>query len=162
MAYLTDVEFDAITAQQATITLRFERPVTFDVRQSANEYLLTVTIDASMAPTPTTTPTTAPTTALTTAPTTALDAPVPQTPAAVDVDKSTILRRSRNEGPSRLIQRPTPSRRDKFVIRLSDLGSADDVDRDALKNFRSQVIYMNDVTVGEVSNPTIAYLPFLT
>ena len=52
MAYLTDVEFDAVTARQATITLRFERPVTFDVRQTANEYLLTVTIDARTAPAP--------------------------------------------------------------------------------------------------------------
>ena len=151
MAYLTDVEFDAITAQQATITLRFERPVTFDVRQSANEYLLTVTIDASVAPTPTHTPTPTPTPTPIPTPmlAPALDGPVPQTPAGAAADKSTIPRRPRNEGPSRLIQRPTPPLRDMFVIRLSDLDSADDVDRGALKNFRSQVIYMNKVTVGE-------------
>ena len=131
MAYLTDVEFDAVTARQATITLRFERPVTFDVRQTANEYLLTVTVDARTAPAP------------------APARSTPHTPPAVDVGKSTNLRRSRNEGPSRLIRRPTPPGRHMFVIRLRDLGSADDVDWDALKNFRSQVIYMNDVTVGE-------------
>lgn len=129
MAYLSDVEFDAVTAKQATITLRFERPVTFDVRQTANEYLLTVTIDVRKAP--------------------ALATPVPQTPPAVDVGKSTNPRRSRNEGPSQLIRRPTLPGRDMFGIRLSGLGSADDVDWEALRNFRSQVIYMNDVTLGE-------------
>jgi len=129
MAYLTDVEFDAVTAKQAIITLRFERPVTFDVSQTANEYLLTVTIDPGTGKSPATT--------------------VAPAPPAADSAEPTNVPGPRNEGPSRLIQRPTQSTRDMFVIRLGNLDSANEVNRDALEKFRLQIIYTNDVTVGE-------------
>lgn len=129
MASLSNVEFNAVSAKQATITLRFERPVAFTVRQTANEYMLTVTIDAGK--------------------TSALARPEPQASPPVNVNKSTNLRGPSDEGPSRRIQRATPQARDMFVIRLSGLGPADDVNPDVLSNFQSKVIYRNDVAIGD-------------
>jgi len=125
-AYLTEIEFDVVTSNQVTITIRFERPIAVDVRQTSNEYLLTVTTDASVAP--------------------AIS--LPQTPPAVVAGRSTNTGRLRNETPARLIQRANPSQGDMFVIRLGDLGAGNDVDRDALNKYRSQVIYVQDVSVG--------------
>ncbi len=128
MAYLIDVEFDTVSPTQVTITLRFERPVSFAVRQTANEYMLTVAIDARAA--------------------TASSVPLSPPPTAA-VPEATEVHGPRNDGPSRLIQRPTQAVRDMFAIRLGALESVNEVNRDALQGFRSQIIYTNDVTVGE-------------
>ena len=53
LASLADIEFNKVASDQATLTLRFEQPVVFRVRQTANEHKLTIVVvtGRSMLPT---------------------------------------------------------------------------------------------------------------
>ena len=129
LANLTSVEFNKVAADQAVITLRFETPVRFAVSQTSNEYLLTVTIDGSEALTITTTAAPPPNIATPGAP-----------PAA---------RTLHNQAPSRPVRSVVPQLRDLYAVRLSELTSADDIDRGALDKFASKLVYVNKVVLDD-------------
>lgn len=134
LAHLTDVEFDSIAADRASISLRFDRPVKFNVRQTSNQYLLTVTVDTSAE---------APAAVMRAKP-----KPVAAEPAAPPADRR-IDRRSRDEGPSRSIPPPAAPVTDKFVLRLDGSASANGVDSSAVPSLDDYVVYVNEVAVGE-------------
>jgi len=129
MANLSIIEFDKLPPDQATITLRFDRPVEFDVRQSANLYMISVVVTtqdvlASSDPAQTLPP----------APTVA----IPDSRPAVTPRE-----------PARQVRRSEPALPDKFVIRLSDMNSLTEDGRRTLERFRSHLIYTNDVVLDQ-------------
>lgn len=126
LSHLSEIEFDAISADKAMITLRFERPVAFEVRQTSNEYLLTVIVDTGRS-TPLVAPPVPPVA-------TTESVPSPRTPA--------------DRGPSHRVQRQEPRVRDRFVIRLSDAAVVGDADLRALQAQPSFILYTEQVAVA--------------
>ena len=126
MAYLSTVEFETIAASEAIISLYFERPVSFDVRQTSNQYLLTISVDTDPQ-IPIGEPVAMP-------PTTAATAPKPDLP--------------RNSGLSRVVQRALPRDRDRFVLRLSELSELGAVEYQSLSRFDSSFLYANTVLLN--------------
>lgn len=127
MARLSDIEFDKVKPDLATLTLRFEQAVAIEVRQTANKHRLTVVIDTSGAM-----PSVRPT-------------PLHSPPTREETP--TRARTTINEGPSSRVGRPPLQVIDRFVIRLANIATLDDVDRAALDSFLSLVIYMNEIEV---------------
>lgn len=126
MAYLSNIEFDSVAKNQAVVSLHFERPVAFKVKQNANQYLLTIEIDTSES----------------------VKAETPSPPKAVATTAAPAVQLPRSKGPSRSIQRPLTQQRDRFVLRLTDLASLDDADRKSLDKFAAKLLYTNNVTLG--------------
>lgn len=125
LARMTNVDFDSVGRNQAMITLRFDGPVRYRLHQTANRYLLTLLVQPSAGTQP------------------ATPAPLAETvtpPSDVPV--------TRAPDPARRVHRPQPAEHDKFVIRLRELQSATDVDRDTLRGIRSHVIYTNEVVLS--------------
>jgi len=127
LASLADIEFNKVASDQATLTLRFEQPVVFRVRQTANEYMLTVVVVTGRSMLPTRPP------------------PLQQPPTVQEAPAN--VRSSGNEGPSARIRRPPSTSPDMFVIRLTDLASPSDIATASLEPFRSKVLYTNDVEI---------------
>ena len=125
LAFLSEVEFETVAVNQATITLRFGRPVSFEVSQTANLYLLTVTVDTSTAMPPA--------------------VPPPIIPPAPDSNDATTDRNARRQGPSRNVTRAEPSIRDRFAIRLSVYQTRDEINLDLLKLYPEFALYTNEV-----------------
>jgi hypothetical protein len=113
MAHLSIIEFDSAAVGQATITFRFDRQVEFDVRQSANLYMLTIVVDTSKA--------------------TATASSASSAPTTVSSPTTASMQESASRNSSRMVQRPEPVRTDKFVIRLSDMESIDSRGRRTLE-----------------------------
>ncbi|MBT8077696.1 MAG: hypothetical protein KJO31_03925, partial [Gammaproteobacteria bacterium] len=129
MANLSIIEFDSLPGNQATVTMRFDKPVEFDVRQSANLYMLTVivTTDTTMVatePPPDLTP----------------DVSAPVTGAAAIATA---------RGESRRVRQPDPDPAEKFVIRLADLEAVAFESRRFLEQFDEYVVYSNEVTLDQ-------------
>jgi hypothetical protein len=127
MANLTSVKFDMIAAGEAIISLHFARPVSFEVMQTSNEYLLTITIDISKS--------------------TAVAATEAAAPKVIATAVPPAIRRPRNRGSTRAVQRVVPQERDLYVLRLTELTSGDDTARTSLDRFDSGLLYTNKVVL---------------
>jgi hypothetical protein len=125
LASMINVEFDMVGRSRATIALRFDSPVRVRMHQTANQYLLTLLIQPAAGMQP-----------ATPAPLAETVTPPPDVPA------------TRAPTPARRVHRPQPAEHDKFTIRLREVPSATDVDRDALQRIRSHVIYTNEVSLS--------------
>lgn len=128
MASLAEIAFDADQRDQAVITLRFERPVRGEVRQTTNLYLLTVVLGPGAPATP------------------QPAAPLPE-PARATVAAATPA--SPRREPMRLVRTLPYGDEDRFAIRLSAFEDSTDLDREALVPFSSQVFYVVDVPLGD-------------
>ena len=126
MANVSAIEFDSGVLSQASITVRFTTPLAFQVKQTANAYLLTVMIDT--------------------------DAPiVPQTvpPAPPPADPAVTRPLPSAQAPARRVRPPPSPAGNLFVIRVAVLTDLKDVNYLALEPFRSQVVYTNEIVVGD-------------
>ena len=127
MAKLTEIEFDKPLQDLATITLRFLTPVAFQIKQTANPYLLTIIVDTSV---PVEAQTSVPATPQSSKPV------VPRTPAPI-------------RQPGRQTRAPPSPGGDLFVIRVAVLTELGEVNHAALEPFRSKVVYTNEIEVGD-------------
>lgn len=126
MAHLQEIEFDAISDDRASLTLRFERPVAFEVRQTSNEYMLTVIVDTARS----------------------MPSARPEAPAASIPAVPPQPQVSGDRAPGRRVERPEPLHRDRFVVRLAAVAAIDDADRRALERHLGDIAYTETVTVA--------------
>ncbi len=126
LANLEEIEFQRGERDNATLIMRFDRPLTVDVSQSLNVHLLTVAVREQVAEVN----------------------PEPQTPArAVTQAPSTVAQSKPIE--TRQVQRPSPTQRNLFVVRVAEIAPDSDIDYEFLEPYRSTVLYTNEVVVGE-------------
>ena len=128
LASIAEIEFDADARDRATLTLRFETPVAFGVTQTANAYMVTVEVDTARAMPPARPP-----------PAAESNAPAPA-PVAI--------RAAPERASSRRMRGPDASGA-RFALRLSDTEPVDAVMRALPPSLNSQVVYTNEVSVGE-------------
>lgn len=128
MANVSGIEFDSGVQNQASITVRFLTPIAFQVKQTANAYMLTVIVDTDAPVVPQT---------------------LPQTPEPADTAAAQPSRAAR--APARRVRPPPSSAGNLFVIRVAMLAELQEVNYSALEPFRSQFVYTNEIVVGDRS-----------
>ena len=128
MAKLSRVEFDAVSHDQASVVLRFEQPVSIELDPLANPYLLTVIVEPGK--------------------TTTGGAAAVQATDGPEASQTPGVRRPRGSGPARLVRRADSTPGGKFVLRLRDLDSVDEIDADTLRRIRDHDLYTYEISLG--------------
>lgn len=129
MADLYEIELAIDNQNGATIALTFTDFVNFEIDQTTNRYLLTIVVDTAVQAPP--------------LPSIPQPAPTPRS-ASGEVDRP-----PENRGPSRPVVTPPTTVRDRYVVRMASPDKLRDSEYEALKSYRSRVIYAHEVSVGD-------------
>ena len=125
LANLEEIEFIRGERNNATMIMRFDRPLSVDVSQTLNVHLLTVAVRDNVTDTPNDS----------------------QPPATVsELQPPTV--ESRNQGETRQVRNPPPLQRNLFVIRVAEITPDTVIDYDLLAPYRSTILYTNEVAIG--------------
>ena len=132
MGTFDEVEFDAAGLGEATVTVRFQRPVGFKVRQGALLNLLEILVDteANVWADPARAP------------------PAPRV-ATADVPAVPAASATKPREPMRLLPARRTDNEYRFVINLATFDPGRPVDMEKLRRFSDRTVYTNDVQVGE-------------
>ncbi len=128
LAHLSEVEFMRSGNTDASLIVRFDRATAFDVKQTPNLHMLTIEVDREAAANPVeATPT------------------VAATPAVPTEEISPLQNRSS----TRQVHDPAAGQQNKFVIRVMKWTPGEEINYELLEPFRSNVIYTNEISLGE-------------
>ena len=125
LANLEEIEFRRGERDNATLIMRFDRPLSVDVSQTLNVHLLTVAVRENVG------------------------GEIPETQSS-DNDSApprlTIEQPEQSE--TRQVRNPSPRQRNLFVVRVAEITSDKNIDYDFLAPYRSAVLYTNEVAIG--------------
>jgi len=128
MANLFEIAFDADARDQAVITLRFDRSVTYRITQTGNLYMLTVVVGPGTPGMPSPPP------------------PVPVAAKAVAAPETHPPPEQR--APLRQVRTLPSTAADRFVIRIAELTDSSSIDHQALRTFPTHVFYAYEIPFG--------------
>lgn len=125
LADMEELEFDSLTVDRGAITLRFERPVDFQVSQGANLSMVRVRVSFDSQAE-------------------AQELP-PITPPPVSSPEPPP--RSGDREPIRLVETPNWLAGEMYAIRLTSLGAREEIDPVRIELFDSEIAYAIDVAI---------------